>query len=675
VQVAHRDDIQGLRAVAVLLVVLAHAGLPFLAGGFVGVDVFFVLSGFLITGILLAEAEARGRISLLDFYVRRARRILPAAALTLVVTDVAAHHLLNFVRARETVSDSLWAAAFGANIHFAREGSNYFAQGQPPSAILHFWSLSVEEQFYLVWPGVLAVVVCVLAVRRRTLLAVVAAVAVASLGWSILETRSSPVDAYFSTLARAWELALGAAIAIAVPRLERRRLTPLGWLGLAAVAAAAVCFSSATPFPGYAALLPAAGAACLIAAGASRGRLSPARLLATAPLRYVGDRSYGFYLWHWPVLVIAPQYAGHELDLGTKLLLLLGAFGLSIASYRLVENPIRRLRLNGPVGALLWPASAGLVLVLSLVILRSIGATAQRLEAAAAAVKPPALVETASAATVEREKPLPAVVAAVRAAERGAALPSPLTPPVDRLRGDFYAFPDGCTPSRHGTSSKVCRLGAAGSAKTIVVFGDSHAEMWMPAILAMAKHDGWAVVPLVKVRCVPRSWGGTDECGRWSRWAKRRAEALRPDVTLVIGSRAGTSDPLRSVRPVEAVSRALKRFSASVIVIGDSPSQARDPVDCLLSRGATMKTCTGHGTRVQARAEAAVAANAKRDGVAYVDTRGWFCAHPRGATTGFLCPMVVNQTITYVDRGHVSRTYALELAPLFRTAFRRALFA
>jgi SGNH domain (fused to AT3 domains) len=144
-------------------------------------------------------------------------------------------------------------------------------------------------------------------------------------------------------------------------------------------------------------------------------------------------------------------------------------------------------------------------------------------------------------------------------------------------------------------------------------------------------------------------------------------------VTLVIGSRAGTVDPLRSVGPIAAMSRALKRFSASGIVVGDSPSQTRDPVDCLLARGATMKTCTGKGTRVQARAEAAVAANAKRDGVAYIDTRPWFCAHPHGSST-LLCPMVVNQTIAYVDRGHVSRTYALELAPLFRTAFRRALF-
>ncbi len=154
----HRADIQGLRAVAVLLVALNHAGIPFLKGGYVGVDVFFVLSGFLITGILLSQAQRNGHVSLTEFYVRRARRILPAAVLTLVVTSIAAHHLLNFVRARSVVEDSIWASFFAANIHFANQGSDYFAQGQPPSPILHFWSLAAEEQFYLVWPTVLSLV-------------------------------------------------------------------------------------------------------------------------------------------------------------------------------------------------------------------------------------------------------------------------------------------------------------------------------------------------------------------------------------------------------------------------------------------------------------------------------------------------------------------------------------
>ena len=685
---AHRDDIQGLRGVAVLLVAFDHAGVPFLRGGYIGVDVFFVVSGFLITGILLSEAMARGRVSLAGFYARRARRILPAAVLTLVATDVAAHHLLNLVRAREAVSDSIWAAAFGANIHFARQGSEYFAQGQPPSPIVHFWSLSVEEQFYVVWPTVLVLVICgtlfgVSLGRRRprsALLVVVLTAGLASLAWSIVSTSSSPKEAYFSTFARAWELALGAALALALPRLEQmggRVLGAFGWAGLAAVATAAVGFSGGTPFPGYAALLPATGAALLIASGAGiqQARLSIGRSLATAPLRYVGDRSYAFYLWHWPVLIIAVQYAGHELAVGVKLVLLLGAFLLSIVSYRLVENPVRRMSVPNRMGALLWPASVSIVLLMSGVILRSVGGTAARIEAAAAAVRPGLLVDAAEAAVrlPASSKPLPAVVAAVRAAERGDPLPAAVTPPIDKLRGDFYAFPDGCTPSGHATRSKVCRLGVAAAAKTIVVIGDSHAQMWMPTILAMARRDSWAVVPLVKVRCVPRSWGGTDECGRWSRWAKRRAEGLRPDVTLVIGSRAGTRDPLRAVGPVAAMSSSLKRFSMTVIVVGDSPSQTRDPVDCLLAPGATMKTCAGRGTRVQAQTEASIAADARRNAVGFIDTRPWFCAHPRRSSS-LLCPMVVNRTITCVDRGHVSKTYALELMPVFRSAFRRELF-
>src|SRR3954470_18995486 len=165
--VRHRDDLQGLRAVAVLLVVLGHAGVPYLQGGYVGVDVFFVLSGFLITGLLLRQFGRDGRIKLAEFYVRRARRILPAAVLTLVVTDLVAHQLLNVVRAREAVGDSVWAAFFMANVHFARAGSDYFAQGQPPSPVQHFWTLAVEEQFYIVWPVLLAAVLGIAVLRRR----------------------------------------------------------------------------------------------------------------------------------------------------------------------------------------------------------------------------------------------------------------------------------------------------------------------------------------------------------------------------------------------------------------------------------------------------------------------------------------------------------------------------
>ena len=352
---SHRSDIQGLRAVAVLLVVLAHAGVGLTAGGFVGVDVFFVLSGFLITGLLLAEARKRGSVSLLEFYVRRSRRILPAAALTLLVTDVAAFFALNFVRAGDGVRDSLYAAGFASNFRFAARGVDYFAEGDPPSPFLHYWSLSVEEQFYVVWPLLLSLALFGVAVRarrrpatlrERRLLAVVLVLATASLAWSVRLTATAPTGAYFSPFTRAWELGMGATLAVAASSLARAPSAAkviLGWAGLAAIAVAAVAFSEGTPFPGAAALVPTVGTALAIVAGmgAETPRLAVARLLALRPMLVVGDRSYAFYLWHWPALVLADAYAGRQLPVSGKLAVVAGAFVLSCVSYALVENPIR----------------------------------------------------------------------------------------------------------------------------------------------------------------------------------------------------------------------------------------------------------------------------------------------------------------------------------------------
>src|SRR4051812_3202562 len=290
-QLGHRDDIQGLRAVAVLLVVLGHAGVGFLRGGFVGVDVFFVLSGFLITGLLLAGAERQGYVSLREFYARRAKRILPAAALTLIVTNLAAAHFMNFVRAKEAVQDSMWAAVFAANIQFWHQNADYFSQGQPPSPLQHYWSLAVEEQFYLVWPLLLSVVLIGVGLRRRArrveggpsvtanarvrLAIVIGLAGAASLAWSVVETHRTPAAAYFSTFTRVWELALGAALAIGASlflHLSNRTRAILGWAGVFAVGAAAVLFTEATAYPGYWALLPTVGTAMIIAAGIGNDR-------------------------------------------------------------------------------------------------------------------------------------------------------------------------------------------------------------------------------------------------------------------------------------------------------------------------------------------------------------------------------------------------------------------
>ena len=644
--------------------VLDHAGLTFVGGGYVGVDVFFVLSGFLITGLLLRQAGRDGRVRLTDFYVRRARRILPAAVLTLVVTDVAALLLLNLVRAREAVSDSVWAAFFMANVHFAQAGSDYFAQGQPPSPVQHYWTLAVEEQFYLVWPVVLAVVLGVAFLRRR-LLWIVLAAAVASLAWSIHSTATDAAYAYFSTATRAWELALGAALAIAAPRLRGAA----AWLGLALICTAAVAFSDSTPFPGYAALLPAIGSALVIVAAPG----GASRLLSLAPFRYVGDRSYAFYLWHWPVLVIAAEYVGHDLSTAVRLGLLAGAFGLSILSYGLYENPIRKMSWRPQTGALLWPASAAVILAVAVPILVSLNARATRISDAAAAVRPAELAGETIAAH-SSWTPLPAVAQAVSAAKRNADLPWPLTPAVTDLRSDFYAFPAGCAAGRGQTSSTVCHLGASGAAKTIAVIGDSHAQMWMPTILRMARRDGWEVVPFVKVGCVPTKWLHTTDwgCTVWYRWALGRAAKLHPGVTLIAASWADDPHPTTAVRAVAALIGRVKRFSATTIVIGDSPHQHRNPVDCLLASAATMRTCTARASLAELQTDASVASAATRDGVGFIKVTGWFCA--RASTVAILCPLVVNRTISWIDLGHISETYGLELSTPFRNAFRRELF-
>ena len=736
---AHRDDVQGLRALAILLVVLSHAGVGFLQGGFVGVDVFFVLSGFLITGLLLRGGAEGGHISLVDFYLRRGRRILPAAALTLVATDVVASNLLNLVRAKEVMIDSAWAALFGANIHFAAQGTDYFARGQPPSPLQHFWSLSVEEQFYLVWPVLLTLAVFGLpgvrgrftgasgaAAARLTRAAfsrlgiAVALIALASLGWSVYITQTTPEAAFFSTAGRAWELALGAALAVGGPRL-RGLPDPIrsvsGWIGLTCIGIAGVVFSTSTPIPGYAALLPTMGAALVIAAGLGeqRTRWEVGRVLSLAPLRYIGDRSYAFYLWHWPVLVIAVEYEGHELSVLMKLLLLAGAFLLSIVSYKFFEDPIRR---GVPLGAraralvqrkfepygslrrrdvarsassrgglLLWPASVLAVLLVASIALASIDNKEAQLAAAGEPATPglapqsqtsqvaPTVTQPTAVSTVAGQS-LPAVVAAVSAARKRAAIPAGLTPPVGELLNvnnpDVeYVFPSGCAPASDSqTTSQVCRLGNPAGVKSLVVFGDSHAQMWMPTIVSMARLDGWVVRPIVKSGCSPYTWldrFGSPACRTWYKWAVQQVVALRPQVTLVSGAYGGSvgtiADAVR--HGLFNLTAAIKRSSKRVVLVADDDGISRQPVDCLLAGGATMATCTSTRTPDQLQLNDGLASSAKYQGFGFLATRGWFCYDSQ-------CPMVVGHTVVYRDLGHITASYALALVAPFRTEFRQA---
>ena len=310
-----RPDIQGLRAVAVLLVLAYHARIPGMPGGYIGVDVFFVVSGFLITGLIVRELRATGTVSLPAFYARRARRLLPAALVVIVATVVASAILLPPLRVVDVAGDGAAAAVYLSNIRFAAQATDYLQAELDPSPLLHFWSLGVEEQFYLFWPALLLFAASRRADLRRIAIAVVA-VAVGSMALSLVWTSSEAPLAFFLLPARAWELAVGAALALAVGRLARLPApiaTASVGLGLVLIVLGGVTLGLDTPFPGTAALLPVGGGA-LVIAGGIRQPLGPiSRLLALPPMQWIGDISYSLYLWHWPLLVLPAAALGAPL--------------------------------------------------------------------------------------------------------------------------------------------------------------------------------------------------------------------------------------------------------------------------------------------------------------------------------------------------------------------------
>jgi peptidoglycan/LPS O-acetylase OafA/YrhL len=691
-----RRDIQGLRAVAVVLVALDHAGVRFLAGGYVGVDVFFVLSGYLITGVLVSSAHGPHKRFFLNFYARRARRILPAAALTLIATDLAASYLLSLHQAHEVLVDSISATFFVANFHFASIGTNYFAMSQPPSPLQHYWSLSVEEQFYLVWPLLvaLALIGVTFAGRARARASLPALrtaaimITLASLIYAIYDTHHNSTAAYFSTLARAWELGLGAILALCVRPIARLRPATaaiVGWAGLAAIIVASTLYSSSTLFPGTAALLPTVGAAAVIAAGLceSRTRFDVARILSLRPFRYVGDRSYTFYLWHWPVLILVMEHEGHSLALATKLLLLGGAFVLSILTYASFENPLRRAsRLRSPVALALWP-----VAILAVLFVASLHWSdyANAVNQAYDPTPVESLKETpedqlaASTSSVHAGHPSSpsALVAAVSAIEMARPIPSPLTPAAIALPSSTYYAPEGCIGLPKAGHGSVCSIGNTTSHKSLVVFGDSHAQMWLPAILNFASREGYDVRPIMKYGCTVGTWGGPEhenECVAWYKWGLSQVRALHPSLIILAAhySFPGLDADMEIkepniVRNITAFGRAVLPSTHQIVVLGDPPGEEQEPATCLLSAHPTMKTCSYTEVAAQATANTGVESAALAFGD-FLDTTPWFCYHGR-------CPMVVGHTVVYLDRSHITTQYAEAVAPLFTAALKRVLAA
>ena len=580
-------DIAGLRGIAVLTVVLFHARVPFIDGGFIGVDIFFVISGFLITRILLREFEKTGTLSFKGFYARRCRRIIPAAALVIVVSIIGAALTMPLLKVFKQAIDLLAAAANLANWHFIAQKADYLAGAIDGSLATHFWSLSIEEQLYFVWPLTIflaAILVSRTALRRWLSMRVsvgivVASVTAVSLYWAIVLTPTDPALAYMATYTRVWQFGAGALIAIIEPLLRttgvmRKVLGPfgflLGWAGLAGIVASCVVINAHTPYPGTAAMLPTFAATAVIAAGQITGTGLPfvGWVLGLLPLRFLGRVSYAWYLWHWPAIVLFQSKTG--ITTWPALLAVSGvALLIATASTLFFEEPIiNNAELKRNSSASISVGLTGVVLALTVTIIAGVVS-----------------VNTASRDTVANASlTYQSVFGVERATMAGPVVPNPFQAYDDRPKPHECLIPVGDL-----TATRDCTFGQADGIP-VVLFGDSHADQWSEAVRSIGATHGWRVHQLTKAACpaqnlapqprLPDPYNKSD-CIEWRQNALREIEQIKPKIIIVSSLSTYVPDYDKAEQAWNDTLTALRSTGARLVYIADTPYPGFQIADCM----------------------------------------------------------------------------------------------
>jgi peptidoglycan/LPS O-acetylase OafA/YrhL len=708
-QKSFRADIEGLRAVAVTAVVLFHAAVPGIGGGFVGVDVFFVISGFLITGLLWREVSSTGSVRLSSFYGARARRLLPASAFVGVVTMIASVLLLPPLQAGPAISDGIASALYVSNYQFVLRGVDYFANHVTASPFLHYWSLGVEEQFYLVWaPLLLGTAWLVRLVRRarrrpnpdatskRPFIAVLAAVAVLSFLLSYLATYIVPAAAFYSLPTRAWQLAVGGLVALTAihwQRLSPRIAAVVGWAGLALILLACVWLSPTTLYPGSAALLPTLGAALVIGAGCATPDHGGGRLLGLPPMRAIGRISYSWYLWHWPVLVLAPFLLGHTLGLAERIIAALLSAGLAWLTLHYLENPLRfapKIRTSAWRSLGLGALATVIAVCVGLALLRVLpapvghGAPVPPLSFTGPPVASGAPSDAYDSAV---RQTFGQVQAAVAASANLKAVPGNLTPPLATAFAEKKALSfNGCLREPFESGQPECAMGDTTSATTVALVGDSHAAMWTPALEQVANQRHWRLEMLAKGACplldlpitnpMSRLAELFEHCAEWRAHIVSRLEAERPRlIVLSLWRGYGTAEALSGYRAYDAawiesftkLVQRLRATGAQVLVLGPIPDPHFQVPVCLSGYLDDVPACTpARATAVNASGIAAEADATTAGGGQYTDVTDLFC-------TAQQCPVIVGNTLVYVDENHMTLEYSQALAPVVAALADRAL--
>lgn len=627
-----RPDIQALRALAVLSVVIFHLWPSALPGGYVGVDIFFVISGFLITGQLWRQVERDGKVNFTDFWARRARRLLPASLFVILATMVVAFVYIPKGQLAKFVGDAVGSAFYVANWQLIAKSTNYLEDTASPSPFQHFWSLSVEEQYYIVWPIILFIAIfAAKLVRLRPkwgVLAALVAIAGLSLIYSIKLTDYNAAKAYFSTFTRAWEFAFGALLAVALSKNLHKALNPLVyWAGAATLVYTLMTFTTATPFPSYWAAIPVIGTTLLLASGDQKSRLIPTKLLSLPPIQFLGNISYSLYLWHWPVMILVPWIVPGRWSLPRAAISFAIAIVLATLSKYFIEDPVR----FGPLARL----RAGWQIAIT-----------------------------------------SALVVAVAAGSFALSEFKPITPNSASGTNHIYRVenpkksetPPHCLASKTSADLNHCVAGVANGHIHVAVIGDSHSRQYWLVLEEMAQKYDWQLTLISKSAC-PLQDSATyavplthSSCKKWNVKLGDYLKQTAP-FDLIINSNAsfytdGNAAVSASYRKLVETQTSRGEFW---LLIKDNPKPMKDIAACLVSaRGNAAEDCAVPRGDALSPKDALPEAIKGLPSTAVVDPTDLFCDD--------FCKPVIDNQLQYRDFSHLSWRASQRVAPLIEAA-------
>ena len=639
--VSFRPELQGLRALAVTLVVVHHVTTGRVSGG---VDVFFLISGFLLTG-QLARAAARGRIDLRARWSRMVRRLLPSATVVLLATVVAGAILLPETRWPQTVREVVASALFMENWQLAADAVNYTARSNTTSVVQHFWSLSIQVQFFLVWP--LAVALVTLVARRSPhrlhahLTATLIGLFAASLSFSVALTATDQPLAYFHSLTRLWEFAMGGLLALWIDRFPwtRTERVAFGWVGVLGLVACGFVLDGGSMFPGYEALWPTLCAALVLLGGVTRSRYGVHRLLVLRPVQFLGGVSYPLYLWHWPMLVLF-MVARDQDEIGVLggIAVIAVSVVLAVLTSRFVESPLRRPRISDG-DAYRYGAAAVTVVLLAAAVWQF--AAAQR-EIPTDGLGGPQYPGAAALVDGEPE-------------------PAPLMPAPVSVYEDWVWVQDwDCTPLAEVRSDICTQPVEAPPERRILVVGDSHLEQLIAALVPIARQHDWQLIGALRGACPFSTVSEVDpndaECVAWNAAVNDKIAELRPDAVVTLATRDVRSGPTEQT-PAGFVEQWWRLYDLDipVLAVRDNPRFAYDVPDCVRQHGRDEDPCGVDRDAVYASDPPYTLLPNVPPNVSFLDLADYLCDDTR-------CPAEIGNVLVYLDDNHLTASYATTMA-------------